>query len=327
MCTSKNMGDFITVHHEMGHIQYFLQYQDQPILFREGANPGFHEAVGDLMSLSVSTPSHLEGLGLYVPPENMTEEEGKDRDLNFLMDVALQKIAFLPFGYVMDKFRWDLFSGATDVDTMNSAWWDLRNDIQGVASPVDRTEEDFDPGCKYHTIANVPYIRYFVAHILQFSFHKAMCIKTGYYNESNPDANPLYLCDISNNTNPEVGETLSSALRKGYSQHWTKTLEELTGSSEMSAEAILEYFKPLDDFLNSYIAAENVPVGWPKVRDGGTINTATTEDPDGGEQDDDEDDDETIPIVIGVSIGAIALVILVVYFILKQRNIFITWHE
>lgn len=155
MCTNVNMEDLITVHHEMGHIQYYLQYKDQPITFREGANPGFHEAVGDLLALSVSTPRHLAKIKLlhdYV--------EDKEITLNYQMQMALQKLAFLPFGYLMDLWRWDLFSGKASLETMTRSWWQQRLTLQGISPPVKRNETDFDSGAKFHIPASVEYIRY-----------------------------------------------------------------------------------------------------------------------------------------------------------------------
>lgn len=154
MCTHINMGDLITVHHEMGHIQYYLQYKNQPILFREGANPGFHEAVGDLLALSVSTPNHLKKIHLL---SNITVDQ--QLTLNYQMRIALQKLAFLPFAYIMDAWRWDLFSGKVPLEQMNEHWWRYRLEYQGISPPVKRSEEDFDAGAKYHIPASVEYIR------------------------------------------------------------------------------------------------------------------------------------------------------------------------
>jgi len=154
MCTSVQMDELIVVHHEMGHVQYYLQYKDQPVTFREGANPGFHEAVGDLLALSVSTPRHLAKINLlsdYVEDHEIT--------LNYQMQMALQKIAFLPFGYLMDAWRWDLFSGKASQEQMNRHWWQYRLDMQGISPPAKRTETDFDAGAKFHIPAGVEYIR------------------------------------------------------------------------------------------------------------------------------------------------------------------------
>lgn len=155
MCTSVTMEDLVTIHHEMGHIQYFMQYKDQTVLFRDGANPGFHEAIGDLLALSVSTPSHLNKIGLFSPLVDDNETT-----LNYQMQMALEKIVFLPFGYLMDLWRWDVFSGATNTSNWNRHWWELRIKYQGVSPPVKRSEADFDPGAKYHIAAGVEYIRF-----------------------------------------------------------------------------------------------------------------------------------------------------------------------
>ncbi|CAG0893955.1 unnamed protein product [Darwinula stevensoni] len=266
MCTGVDMTDFITVHHEMGHIQYFLQYANLPVLFRDGANNGFHEAVGDTLSLSVSTPGHLYSLGLLSPEAaNMSAEA----QINFLLRRALEKVSFLPFGYVMDLYRWNIFNGSISDTDLNAAWWALREEYQGLQAGNERTEEMFDAGAKYHTIANVPYIRYFVAHILQFTFHKTLCIKAGQYDPDDPETNPLHLCDIAGSS--EAGLAFEEMLRKGSSEPWPDVLEELTGERTISADAILEYFAPLTDFLESFLKERNIPIGWKIPTNGNTI--------------------------------------------------------
>lgn len=156
MCTDVTMEDLITIHHEMGHVEYYLQYKDQPVVFREGANPGFHEAIGDLLALSVSTPGHLNKIGLF----SSLVDDDYETTLNYQMQMALDKLAFLPFGYMMDLWRWGVFSGKTKSNHMNRRWWELRLKYQGVSPPVLRSEADFDPGAKYHIPAGVEYIRY-----------------------------------------------------------------------------------------------------------------------------------------------------------------------
>ena len=121
MCTEVNFDDLVTVHHEMGHIQYFMQYVDLPLQFREGANPGFHEAIGDTMALSVQTPIHLHTIGLL---EEVPDNE--KADINYLMKSAMERVMFLPFAYTIDQFRWKLFDGTIDTAKMNDEWWKLR---------------------------------------------------------------------------------------------------------------------------------------------------------------------------------------------------------
>ena len=87
MCTEVNLDDMITIHHEMGHIQYYLQYKDKPLEFRGGANPGFHEAIGDTMALSVNTPDHLERVGLL---DAVSDSE--EADINFLLTAAMERV-------------------------------------------------------------------------------------------------------------------------------------------------------------------------------------------------------------------------------------------
>uniref|UniRef100_A0A0C9RAR2 Angiotensin-converting enzyme n=1 Tax=Fopius arisanus TaxID=64838 RepID=A0A0C9RAR2_9HYME len=194
-CTRINMEDLLTAHHEMGHIQYFIQYKNQPTVFKEGANPGFHEAVGDTIALSASTPEHLKQIGLL---DNVTAD--KEAALNHLYINGLEKIVFLPFAYAMDKWRWGVFQSHILPDTYNCQWWNLVEEFQGIVPPVPRSENDFDPGAKYHIIANVEYIRYFVSFIIQFQFHKALCIEAGQYNPDDQGAKLLSECNIYGST-------------------------------------------------------------------------------------------------------------------------------
>jgi len=241
MCTSVNQEDFVTVHHEMGHINYFILYKDQPLVLRTGANPGFHEAVGDLIALSVSTPQHLESIG-YLQGYRDTEED----NINALFKMALEKIAFIPFGLLIDKWRWDVFSGAVGPNDWNKHWWELRKRYQKVKPPTPRGEEFFDPGAKYHVPADVPYIRYFVSHILQFQFHRAACQAAGQYNP-NDSTSQLHKCDIDGNQ--AAGRLIRDGLSLGLSRHWTEALALMTGESEMSGKALHEYFAPLYEWL------------------------------------------------------------------------------
>lgn len=242
MCTKVNMEDFVTVHHEMGHIQYFILYKDQPNVFRTGANPGFHEAVGDTIALSVSTPKHLKKIGLLTEYENSYEN-----DINSLYSMALERVSFLPFGYLIDKWRWDVFSGKVKQDSWNKHWWDLRETYQKIRAPVNRTETDFDPAAKFHIPADSQYIAYFVAHILEFQMHRALCIEAGEYDPQNPDDAPLHHCDIDGSK--EAGAKLREGLKLGLSEHWSVALKAMTGEEEIKADAIIEYFAPLKQFL------------------------------------------------------------------------------
>ncbi|CAL1534584.1 unnamed protein product [Lymnaea stagnalis] len=234
-CTVITVQDLETAHHEMGHVEYYLQYKDQPVSFRRGANSGFHEAVGDVISLSVQTPEHLHSIGL-IP----TVGKDAESDINFLMNMALQKIAFLPFGYLIDQWRWSVFRGDTKPDRYNDEWWNLRCRYQGLSPPVYRSSSDFDPGAKYHIPANVPYIRYFVSFVIQFQFHKALCHEAGY-------RGPLHRCDIYNSKT--AGTLLSNMLKLGSSKPWPEAMYLLTGQYKMDAQPLMDYFKPLLEYL------------------------------------------------------------------------------
>uniref|UniRef100_A0A671V3H3 Angiotensin-converting enzyme n=1 Tax=Sparus aurata TaxID=8175 RepID=A0A671V3H3_SPAAU len=243
-CTVVTMDDLITVHHEMGHIQYFLQYKDQPVSFRDGANPGFHEAIGDVLALSVSTPKHLQSIGLL-----------DKSDINFLMSMALDKIAFLPFGYLMDQWRWKVFDGRIPPTEYNKEWWNLRMKYQGLAPPVARTEDDFDPGAKFHIPANVPYVRYFVSFIIQFQFHKALCDAANH-------TGPLHTCDIYRSK--EAGKLMGDVMKLGFSKPWPEAMAMVTGQPKMTAQPLMEYFKPLIDWLEKENNNNKEVRGWPE---------------------------------------------------------------
>ena len=244
MCIDINAEDFSTIHHELGHSYYQLGYRDRAPLFRDSANDGFHEALGDVIALSV-TPGYLVDIGL------LDEEPSADADLGLLMRMALDKVAFLPFGLLIDRWRWAVFSGEVPPEEYNAAWWRLREQYQGVGAPSERTEEHFDPGAKYHVPGNTPYTRYFLAHILQFQLHRDLCEAIGY-------EGPLNRCSIYGNE--EAGRRLSEMMAMGLSRPWPDALEAATGSREMDATAILDYFAPLAEWLKEQ--NEGRACGW-----------------------------------------------------------------
>ena len=235
MCTKVTGEDFQTVHHELGHNFYQRAYKDQSIIYRDGANDGFHEAIGDMIALSI-TPEYFVEIGL-LDKEN---KPSADADLSLLMRGALDKIAFLPFGLMVDQWRWKVFNGEYSPSEYNSGWWELREKYQGLRPPVTRSESDFDPGAKYHIPGNTPYMRYFLAHILQFQFHKAACDMSGF-------EGPLHSCSIYGNK--EVGRRFNAMMELGSSKPWPDALEAFTGSRDMDGSAIIEYYAPLVDYL------------------------------------------------------------------------------
>jgi peptidyl-dipeptidase A len=234
MCIQIREEDFSVVHHELGHNYYQTAYAGQPFLYRDSANDAFHEAIGDTVALSV-TPAYLKQIGLIdrVPDQSA--------DIGFLLQRSLEKVAFLPFGYLVDQWRWEVFSGEVGAGDYNSAWWALREKYQGVAPPAPRTEQDFDAGAKYHVPANTPYARYFLAAILQFQFHRALCREAGF-------SGPLYQCSIYGNK--KAGEKLNQMLAMGLSKPWPDALKALTGEDKMDATAIIDYFAPLKQWLD-----------------------------------------------------------------------------
>lgn len=235
MCTKVNGDDFVTVHHELGHNYYQRAYNEQPFLYMNSANDGFHEAVGDFIALSV-TPDYLVKIGLLDPKA----VPSADKDIGLLLKQAMDKVAFLPFGLLIDKWRWGVFSGQITPNTYNKAWNDLRLQYQGIVPPVPRSEADFDPGAKYHIPGNTPYTRYFLARLLQFQFHQAACKQAGW-------KGPLHRCSIYGDK--KVGEKLNAMLEMGASKPWPDALQAFTGSRQMDGKAMIAYFQPLMTWL------------------------------------------------------------------------------
>jgi peptidyl-dipeptidase A len=244
MCIEINEEDFVTIHHELGHNYYYRAYGKLPHLYRNGANDGFHEGIGDTLALSI-TPEYLVKIGL------LDKAPGAEGDLGLLMKMALDKVAFLPFGLVIDSWRWKVFSGEVPPARYNQAWWELRTKYQGIAPPAARSEKDFDPGAKYHVPGNTPYMRYFLADILQFQFHRALCRAAGY-------TGPLHRCSIYDNK--AAGERLIKMMQMGSSRPWPDALEAISGQREMDASAMVEYFAPLTAWLEEQNRGR--PAGW-----------------------------------------------------------------
>ncbi|WP_350979536.1 M2 family metallopeptidase [Shewanella sp. AC34-MNA-CIBAN-0136] len=246
MCIQKNAEDFSVIHHELGHNFYQRAYKNQPFIFKNSANDGFHEAIGDTIALSI-TPKYLQKIGLL---ETVPDAS---KDIGLLLKQALDKIAFMPFGLMIDQWRWQVFNGTIKPEQYNQAWWDLREKYQGVKAPIERTEADFDPGAKYHVPGNVPYTRYFLAHVLQFQFHKALCDIAG-------DTGPVHRCSIYGNK--EAGAKLNEMLEMGASKPWPEALSVVTGSDKMDAKAVLDYFAPLQVWLDEQNNQANRQCGW-----------------------------------------------------------------
>jgi peptidyl-dipeptidase A len=245
MCIHPTEEDLRTIHHELGHNYYFHEYHTLPILFQAGANDGFHEGIGDTLALSV-TPAYLKGVGLLDAVPNNPKAA-----INQQMKNALDKVAFLPFGLLIDKWRWDVFSGKTPKERYNEAWWALRRKYQGIAPPVARTEVDFDPGAKFHVPASTPYIRYFLARIYQFQFHRALCKAAGH-------TGSLETCSIYGNA--AAGAKLKAMLAMGASMPWPEALKALSGETKADASALIDYFAPLQKWLKEQNKGE--VCGW-----------------------------------------------------------------
>ncbi len=244
-CIEADEDQLITIHHEMGHVYYYLMYNQLPPIFQTGAHDGFHEAIGDTITLSL-TPAHLQKIGL------VKDAQSDDKAvINAQMKKALEKIVFLPWGKLVDQWRWKVMNGEITPAQYNAGWWKLRADYQGVSPPIARSEEDFDPGAKYHIPGNTPYTRYFLSFVLQFQFQKALCDAAGF-------KGPLYACDIYGNK--AAGEKYMAMLKEGASKPWPDTLEKLTGTRQMDASALIEYFAPLMAYLKAQ--NEGQQCGW-----------------------------------------------------------------
>ena len=244
MCIQIRDEDFVTIHHELGHNFYQRAYKEQPLLFENGANDGFHEAIGDTIALAI-TPEYLQKIGLLdkIPPP--------EADIPILLRQALDKVAFLPFGLLIDKWRWQVFSGQVAPGDYNKAWWDLRLKYQGVAPPVQRNETDFDPGAKYHVAGNVPYMRYFLADIYEFQFYRALCREAG-------QTGPLNRCTFFGSKS--AGAKFNKMLEMGQSKPWPDAMQAVTGQRDADASAIIEYFAPLKKWLDEQ--NKGMKTGW-----------------------------------------------------------------
>jgi peptidyl-dipeptidase A len=245
-CLKINADDFVTIHHELGHNYYQRAYKDQPFLYENGANDGFHEAIGDFVALSI-TPDYLVQIGLL----DKSRVPSADKDTGLLLRQAMDKVAFLPFGLLVDKWRWGVFNGTIKPDGYQAAWDALRLQYQGIKPPVARDASRFDAGAKYHIPANTPYMRYFLARLLQFQFYQAACKQAGW-------TGPLHRCSFYGNK--EVGAKLQKMLEMGQSKPWPDALQEFTGSREISGQALVDYFAPLKKWLDEQNKGK--PSGW-----------------------------------------------------------------
>ncbi|XP_030642567.1 angiotensin-converting enzyme 2-like [Chanos chanos] len=249
MCTKINMDDFLTVHHELGHIKYDMAYRHLPYLLRDGANEGFHEAVGEIMSLSAATPKHLKALGLL--PAGFTDDQ--ETEINFLLKQALTIVGTMPFTYMLEEWRWQVFQGNIPKNEWMLRWWEMKRDLVGVVEPLPRDESYCDPPALYHVSNDFSFIRYFTRTVYQFQFQAALCKAAGH-------TGPLFKCDITNST--EAGQKLKAMLQLGKSQSWTRALEQIAGERRMNSTALLDYFSTLYDWLKEENQKNNRMAGW-----------------------------------------------------------------
>jgi peptidyl-dipeptidase A len=260
MCAVVSQKDFATMHHELGHIQYMMQYAHQRYAFRTPPNPGFDESIGDVLAMSVTTPEHLQcylGLDLGVKLDCGKGKSANKKypvtetDINYLYMTALESLAFFPFSIAMDAFRWLIMEGKVQAKDFNAKWWEIRKDLQGVIPPKPRPANMFDPAAKYHTVVHVSYMSYFVSTILQFDFYEALCKAAGQFDPSDPNGKPLYKCDFTGSK--KAGKLFANMLKKGNKTPWPKALRALTGRSCITTKPMLNYFKPLFEKLKQLL--------------------------------------------------------------------------
>ena len=247
MCIEKNEEDFITIHHELGHIFYYQAYNHIPTVFQAGANDGFHEAFGDLLTLSI-TPDYLVDIGFISEDD---AEEAKQDPIGLLMKQALDGVVIVPWALMLDKWRSGVFDGEIDESNLNSSWWSLREEYQGINTSYERSENYFDPGAKYHIPGNTPYTRYYLASIMQYQFHEALCNLIDYDG---------YLHECSIYGNKEAGDRIISTMAMGQSLPWQDAFENLTGSRQLSGKSIMNYYAPLKEWLDE--ENKNRTCGW-----------------------------------------------------------------
>ncbi|XP_071826024.1 angiotensin-converting enzyme-like [Apostichopus japonicus] len=247
-CIDVNHDDFMLAHYLMGRMNYAFNYKEQPVVYRDGANPAFQAAVGDAISLSVRTPRHLYYMGLL---EEVSMDD--ETNLNYLMKLALEKIVLLPYALTLENWRWSVFNSSTTNNEYNQVWWELRKRYQGVVPPVERTEADFDPAAKYHVIADIPFLRYLFGNVLQFQFHQALC-------ELSLQPPPLYECDIFGSR--DAGDALIEMMKLGSSRSWQEAMQAITGRQFVDVQPIVDYFEPLQDWLEATNQANGDSPGW-----------------------------------------------------------------
>lgn len=253
-CTKMEHKFILTSHHEMGHIQYYLQYKQQPTVYRTAANPGFHEAVADAFTLSINTMEHFKLLGLT------TESEAHPHDIiNSQFQTALSKIVQLPYGYIIDSWRWDVFMGKITEKNYNLKWWQLVHEYQGIEPPIDRSDRDFDPGCIYDVVTNNQHVTTFLSVILQYQLQKVLCIKAGKFSNDNLSS-PLHECDIHGSM--EAGTAIGNMMKLGSSKPWQEALESFTGQRKIDATGLLNYFQPLHKWLTNFNRDHALVAGW-----------------------------------------------------------------
>ena len=247
MCIEKNEEDFVTIHHELGHIFYYQAYNHLPTLFQGGANDGFHEAFGDLLTLSI-TPDYLSKIDFISEDE---AKIAKEDSIGLLMKQALEGVVIIPWALMLDKWRSGVFDGDIDESNLNEAWWDMRKSYQGISSPVARSENYFDPGAKYHIPGNTPYTRYYLARIMQYQFHESLCKDISF-------SGPLHECSIYGNK--DAGNKIISTMAMGQSEPWQNAFEKITGSRSLSGSSVMNYYRPLKEWLDEQ--NKNRTCGW-----------------------------------------------------------------
>lgn len=221
--------------HELGHIYYYISYSNPnvPIILREGANRGFHEAIGSMIGLASLQSPFLKEMGLM-------NQDYKIDNTQALLNEALDYIPFIPWSAgVMTEFEYELYSKNLPEDQFNKMWWELVKKYQGIISPNERGEMYCDAATKTHINDDAgQYYDYAIANVLLFQFHTYIASKIL---KQDPYATNYY-------GSKEVGKWMYDVLSPGATVDWRELLKESTGS-EMSAKALVDYFEPLMKWL------------------------------------------------------------------------------
>lgn len=235
MSITANASWYETVHHEYGHIYYYLAYSNPqvPYLLREGANRAYHEALGSMFGLAAMQKPFAAGLGLVDPNSSMD-------DMKQLLKDALNYVVFIPWSTgTMSVFENELYSKNLPSDQWNKRWWEIVKQYQGIVPPTERGEDFCDPATKTHINDDAAqYYDYALSYILLFQLHDHI--------SKNILKQDVHATNYFGNK--EIGKFILEIMEPGSSVDWRKLLKDKTGE-DLSAKAMLEYFQPLMEWL------------------------------------------------------------------------------